>query len=261
MNQLKVVENVLNSCTTEQLESLFGPAVEHTCSRAEMVSQCLNTELGAYGIKTQVAADNTTVFIDDAGMSKVLEFFSGKGYQPVLTQEHTERIGTLVNFAKKNKIDLIWAQGGLKKTYYTFKQYGFNGINLFNLLSINRMNAASVAISTTGSVGLTMGGAIALSWSGSVFLSTLEHYIPDSCPRIKLTVRGAKYGIALPIRCVEWTSNTIIGFIENVTIGHQLPINVTETYRLTDGPKLENITKVKKPLLNWLIIQLQNLNK
>jgi len=80
-------------------------------------------------------------------------------------------------------------------------------------------------------------------------------------PKTKLIVSGAKFGTALPIRCVEWTVNRIIGFAENVTFGHQLPINITETYKLSVGPKLENITKVKKPLLAWLIKQLERVNR
>ena len=47
-------------------------------------------ELGTYGLKTYGVPDKTSVYIDDEGMCKVLEFFKGQSYQPVLTPEHTE---------------------------------------------------------------------------------------------------------------------------------------------------------------------------
>lgn len=98
-----------------------------------------------------------------------------------------------------------------------------------------------------------MAGVVAMSWSGSMFFSTIENYIPSSMNKTKMVVTGLKFGIALPIRSVEWTSNKLIGFLENITIGHQLPINVSEAYKLNIGPKLQNITSLKKPLLEWLI--------
>jgi len=64
-----------------------------------------------------------------------------------------------------------------------------------------------------------------------------------------MVVTGIKYGVSLPIRCVEWTSNQIFGFVENVTVGNQLPTNITEVYKLSVGPKLESITQIEKPVL------------
>jgi hypothetical protein len=64
----------------------------------------------------------------------------------------------------------------------------------------------------------------------------------------------------LTIRCVEWTSNQIFGFAENLIIGRSLPTNVTEVSKLNTGPKLKNITKIKKPVLSWLINRLNDLN-
>ena len=58
-------------------------------------------------------------------------------------------------------------------------------------------------MSPVGAAGVTMGGVVALSWAGSLFFSTLENYIPNTLPRVKLVVSGAKFGTALPIRCVE----------------------------------------------------------
>ena len=59
---------------------------------------------------------------------------------------------------------------------------------------------------------------------------------------------------------MEWTSNQIFGFVENMVIGRQLPTNVTEVYKLNIGPELKNVTEIKKPVLSWLINQLNKLN-
>ncbi len=260
MTQLKVVEGIMNSC---QLDNVFAPVgdLPASCTKAEMVSHCLNTELGAYGLKTHVSPDKTSVFINDEGMCKVLDFFKGKSYQPVLTPEHTKRVGEVIDFANKNEIDLLWAQSGLSKKYYYLKQYGFNGVNLYNVLNMNTINTAAAALSPTGAAGFTMAGIVALSWSGSLFFSTLENYIPNTMPKTKMVVTGIKYGVALPVRSVEWTSNQIFGFAENLIVGRQLPTNVTEVYKLSIGPKLENVSQIKKPVLGWLINQLQKWNK
>lgn len=260
MTELKVIEKVVDICAKQQLD-ILAPNLPASCTKAEMLSHCMNTELGAYGLTTHVSPDKLSVFIDDEGMSKVFDFLYNRGYQPVLTPEHTDRVGTLIDYANKNKIDILWGQSGLKRKYYMFKQYGFNGVNLYNLLNINTINTAAATASASGAAAITMAGVVALSWSGSLFFSSLENYIPHTMPRTKIVVSGLKYGVALPIRCVEWTSNQIIGFVENVTVGYQLPINVTEAYRLSIGPKLENINKIKKPALGWLINQLERLNK
>ena len=86
---------------------------------------------------------------------------------------------------------------------------------------------AAAASSTIGAASLTMAGVVALSWSGSLFFSTLENYVPNTMPRTKLAVTGLKYGTALPIRCVEWTSNQMFGFAEKIVIGISLPTNIT----------------------------------
>ena len=263
MNKLEIIEAVVDTCSKSQLESVFAPLADlpASCTKAEMISHCLNTELGAYGFKSYISPDKTAVFIDDGGMCKVMDFFKGKGYQPVLTEEHTRRVSTVVDFANKNKVDLLWAQTGLKKKYYYLKQYGFNGVNLYNVININTMNSAAAALSPIGAAGITMSGVVALSWTGSLFFSTLENYIPNTMPKTKMVVTGIKYGVALPVRSVEWTSNQIFGFAENLIVGRQLPTNVTEVYKLSIGPKLENVSQIKKPVLGWLINQLQKWNK
>ena len=76
----------------------------------------------------------------------------------------------------------------IKKKYYLFKQYGFNGVNLYSLLNLNTINFAGAALAASGAVSLTLPTAIALSWSGSLFLSTVEHIIPDSLNKTKAIV-------------------------------------------------------------------------
>lgn len=99
-----------------------------------------------------------------------------------------------------------------------------------------------------------MYGVVALSWSGSLFLSTLENYIPADIVKTKAAVGGTKFVIALPIPCVEWTSNRILGLGEIITFSSELPTNISETYKLNEGPKL------KKPIFDWVIDKLQKLN-
>jgi hypothetical protein len=263
MFELDVVSSVLDICSKPLLESVVPP-VSHMSSswtKAEKISHCLNTELGAYGFETYTSPDKTTVLINDESMCHVRDFLNDKAFQPAFTKKHLETIRTVVDFAEKDKVDIVWAQSGISKRYYYIKQFGFNGINLYNVLKINTVNSAAAALSPVGAAALTMGGVVALSFTGSLFFSTLENYIPNTMPRTKLVVSAAKFGTALPVRCVEWTSNTIFGFAENVLVGKSFPTNITDVYRLNVGPKLKNIGKFKKPALDWLVKQLDNLNK
>ena len=185
-------------------------------------------------------------------MCQVLDFFEGKAFQPVLTTQQVQRVQNLVESANENKIDLIWLQTRFKKTYYLFKQYGFNGVSLYsllNIMNINTINSAGAALSTTGAVGLSLPTLVALSWSGGLFLSTLENIISDNMNKTKALISGSKVIISLPIRVVELTSNSIIGFVENPTIGTQLPINVTQDFRLAQDPRIRDLSNLKKLLL------------
>ena len=103
-----------------------------------------------------------------------------------------------------------------------------------------------------------MTGIVALSWSSSLFLSTLENYVPNLFPITKSLISGGKHIIAIPIRLVEWTSNQIFGVVETAIIGRNLPTNITEVYKLNVGPKLKDLSKLRKPALNWAIKQLKN---
>lgn len=66
---------------------------------------------------------------------------------------------------------------------------------------------------------------------------------------------GSKVLISLSIRLVEVTSNGILGFVENCTIGSQLPINVTEGCRLAEGLRIQNIY-ILSHLKNFFFISL-----
>ena len=72
----------MDKCSKSQLESVFAPVADLPASytKAEMISHCLNRELGAYGFKSYTSPDKTTVLINDEGMCKVLDFFKGKDY-------------------------------------------------------------------------------------------------------------------------------------------------------------------------------------
>lgn len=74
-------------------------------TKTEIVSESLNKELAAYGLKTSFSSDKRRFFMDEKGMSQVTNFFKSRAHQPVLKPEHTERVRILVDYANKNKID------------------------------------------------------------------------------------------------------------------------------------------------------------
>ena len=117
MSQLEIIKDAVDTCSESQLESVFASLADMpaSCTKAEMISYYLNTELRAYGFKSYTSPDKTAVFINDGNMSKVMDFFNNKGYQPILTEEHTRRVSIVVDFANKTNVDLLWAQTGLKK--------------------------------------------------------------------------------------------------------------------------------------------------
>jgi hypothetical protein len=259
VNKLKVISEIMDQCSKEYLDSVFSPIADlpSTCTKAEMISHCFNNELAVYGIQTYTSPDRTMVLINDESMSKVVDFFNGTGIRPYVTEEKLERLKAIQKVSNDNNISIYWDQSGFRRKYYYLKQYGFNGVNLYNLLNLNSANTAAAALSPTGAAGITMAGIVALSWSGSLFLSTVENYIPNTMVRTKAVVCGAKFVTALPVRSVEWTSNQIFGFVENIIIGIPLPTNITEVYKLDVGPKLKDLSKFKTVVIQWLINKLQ----
>jgi len=129
---------------------------------------------------------------------------------------------------------------------------------LYNVLKLNTANVAAATLSKIGSVELTMTGVIAINWCGSFLFSTVENYILNNMSNTKAVILSTKFMMALPICCVEWTSNAIFGFPEKIFVEHQLPTNITEVYKLSVGPKLKDINELKKPVINWLIDKLKN---
>lgn len=119
--ELRVAKSIIHMCSEHIVAPIGNLLTYYTKAEAETISHCLNIELGAYGLKTYVSPDKISIFIDDEGMCKVLDFFKSKGYQPVLTPEYTKRVSTVVEFANKNNVDLLWAQSGLRKNYYLKK--------------------------------------------------------------------------------------------------------------------------------------------
>lgn len=119
------------------------------------------------------------------------------------------------------------------------------------------VNLAAATLSPTGSCSAQ------LVWQHIFFniRKTLENYIPNTMPKTKMVIAGIKFGVALPVRCVEWTSNQIFGFAEKLIVGRKLPTNVTEVQKLNIGPKLKDVAEVKKPIMLWLIEKLQEFNK
>lgn len=261
-DKLLIVPKVLEQCPEHLLNHLFAPITDLPASstKAEIISHCFNKELGGYGFHSYPSPDKTTVLINDETMCQIMDFFHQNGYQPHFTKEQIQRVKRLYKVSTDNQISLVWAQTGLRKKYYYFKQFGFNGVNLYNALKVNTANIGAAAVSKNGAAALNISTVVAMSWSGSMFLSLLEPHIPSSMPKIKLVVSGAKFVVAMPIRLVEWTSNSIFGFAENRIIGSSLPTHVTEVYRYQVGPKIEDINNIKQPVIKWLVKKLTDIN-
>lgn len=124
----------------------------------------------------------------------------------------------------------------------------FNGVNIYFLLNLTTINYAGVDLSATSAISLSLPTAIALNSSGNLFLSTLR---PNSMSKTKAVMRRSIFIISLLIQFIEITSNTILGFVENHIIGNQ--INVTTNFKLTQGPKIQDILKLKKPRKKFLL--------
>lgn len=52
----EVMKSIVDICSEQQLKSVFAPILDLPtfCTKAEMISQCLNTELDAYWLTTHV---------------------------------------------------------------------------------------------------------------------------------------------------------------------------------------------------------------
>lgn len=137
------------------------------------------------------------------------------------------------------------------KKYYFLKQHGFNGLSLYNIINLNSINTVALSLSPLRAASLRMASVLAISWFDSLFFSRLKNYIPNIISKTKTVVNGLKFGKAFSIHYVDWASNQIFGFVENTTVGHQLPITDTEAYKFSVGPKLKNLAEMKKLLTGF----------
>jgi len=103
MSKYQIAKAVIDNCNTDVVDiSLLEPI-----SKAQHVSECLNREFSAYGLNTYVSPDKTSVLIDDQRMSTVINYFEGTGFQPIVTEEHVERVKDIVQKAYKENIPLL----------------------------------------------------------------------------------------------------------------------------------------------------------
>ena len=101
--------------------------------------------------------------------------------------------------------------------------------------------------SATKAPAMSTAGALALSYSGGLFFSTLENYILNTFSKTKVVVGITKIVVSILIQMIEFTSNAIIGFGENLPTGNKLPTNVTSVYGLEKVLKLGSLLKLERP--------------
>lgn len=112
------------------------------------------------------------------------------------------------------------------------KQYAFQGIHLIHGLNVKNFLATSASLSPSGAATLTYGA------------------VPNKL--IKEIVKGTKWLVAIPIGIPESVPNGIFGRIEKFLFKNQLLINMTSVWRLTDGPELRKIPRLKNRLSAFL---------
>lgn len=253
--EVSVIKEIIDTCSSDYVKDLFNPLVTLPAdsTKAEIISSCLNNELAAYGFKSYISPDRSTILVDDKTVSRIFTFFRQESATPYITDRQVDRIKALQQVAKDNNVAIVWPQISWRKSYFYLKQYTFGGLNLYNVLKVNTANAALASTSLTGAAPLTMAGAMALSWSASLLLATVENYIPNDMRKFKAIVSTTKYVSAVPIRIVEWTANLIMTPGEKIAFGSDLPINMTSTHKFNLGPKLEDLAEMKRAVSNWTI--------
>ena len=89
-NTLEIVEKIVEVCNDEKLVQDIISSIEEGygfSSKVELVCQCLNKELGAYGFHSDPSAYKTAVLVNDETMCKVIEFFNQTGAEPHLIKK------------------------------------------------------------------------------------------------------------------------------------------------------------------------------
>jgi hypothetical protein len=111
-NTLEIVEKIVDVYNDDKVVQGIISSIEKGygfSSKVELVCQCLNKELGAYGFHSYPSADKTAVLVNDETMSKVIEFFNQTGAEPRITTHHVERVKSMSNAANKNNISIFLA--------------------------------------------------------------------------------------------------------------------------------------------------------
>lgn len=251
----KNAERINSIISDESNLALFinDVSIKEFCTTPENIRQCLNRELAPFGIETKLSPDGSMLYVDGESKSRIVRFLTGNELISVLEPVRMERLQDIAEVMHDKKILMIWELTDIKKNYYLAKQHAFNGINLYHALNVKNAAASAAALSTTGAATLTLSSTIALSFTGALFLSIVESYLPAG--NIKTVVKGIKIIIGFPVGIAELTINSIVGTFETWIIKEPLPINVTDVYGFTDGPRIEEIkgigNKVNDFLLSW----------
>jgi hypothetical protein len=256
------MSNTYNFKNTEQITNVISDennivsfindlSIKEFCTNPENIQQCLNRELAPFGIETKLSPDGSTLYVDSESKSRIVQFLSGNERIPVLEPGRVERLQEIAEVIQEKKILMIWKLNSVKRCYYLAKQHTFNGINFYHALNIKNTAASAAALSTTGAATLTLSSTIAISFTGAMFLSLVESYLPAG--NIKTVVKGAKVIIAIPIGITEVVTNGIIGTLEKLVMHEPLPINVTDVYGFSDGPKIEDVKGIRDKVTDFLL--------
>lgn len=251
----KNVEQITSIISDETNLVLFlnDVSIKEFCTTPDNIRQCLNCELAPFGIETKLSPDGSMLYIDGESKSRIVRFLNGNEPISALEPARMERLQDIAEVMHDKKILLIWELTDIKKAYYLAKQHTFNGLNLYHALNIKNGAAAAAALSATGAATLTLSSSIAISFTGALFLSIVESYLPAG--NIKTVVKGVKVIIGFPVGIAELMVNGIVGTFETLIIKEPLPINVTDVYGFTDGPRIEKIkgigNKIHDFLLSW----------
>jgi len=103
-SKLELITTTIDQCSKDRLENLFYDSNNMTnlSYKVERINECLNNELNAYGIKTFLGPDLSSIYIDDNSMCQILEFFNQNNYyQSQVSKEQIIRLKDLAEFSNK----------------------------------------------------------------------------------------------------------------------------------------------------------------
>jgi len=90
-----------------------------------------------------------------------------------------------------------------------------------------------------------------IRWSASILLATVVY--PNDMRKFKVILSTSKFVSTFPFRIAEWTANIRLGPLETVRFGIDLSLNVTYRHKFNIGPKLEDLSEIKKGVTNLTI--------